>query len=282
MSEHSKSGSCEVKAVILDWAGTAVDYGSMAPLAVFIEIFRRRGVDITLEEAREPMGVSKRDHVQALCDMERISREWEKIFGERPSEEDVNRLYADFETMLFSILEQYSEPVPGLLETVQELRNNGIKIGSTTGYTSEMMEIVTSGAAKLGYAPDCVVSPSDVPAGRPFPWMCYLNAIRLQVYPLEALVKVGDTLSDIREGLNAGMWSVGLLFGGSEVGYTLEEFHSSNASERQDRANRARQRFLDTGAHYVVETVRDIPAVIDSINRRLAAGDRPVPCPLED
>lgn len=53
-------------------------------------------------------------------------------------------------------------------------------IGSSTGYTQELMEIVAPIAALRGYAPDVMVCADDVPAGRPAPWLNILNLGRLQ------------------------------------------------------------------------------------------------------
>lgn len=107
--------------------------------------------------------------------------------------------------MMLAVVHEYAEPVPGALALVERLRQSGIRIGSTTGYTAEMMAIVTAQAKKRGYAPDHLVTPNDVPAGRPYPWMIYENAAALNVYPMYNVMKVGDTVSDIREGVNAAL-----------------------------------------------------------------------------
>jgi hypothetical protein len=53
--------------------------------------------------------------------------------------------------------------------------------------------------------------------------MCLQNAMQLRIFPMEAIVKVGDTLPDIEEGLNAGMWTIGLAKTGNEVGLNEAE-----------------------------------------------------------
>ncbi|MFH1921708.1 MAG: HAD-IA family hydrolase [Planctomycetota bacterium] len=163
----------------------------------------------------------------------------------------------------------------GTLEVVAELRRRGIKIGSTTGYTGEMMELLLAEAARRGYSPDSTVCATDVPAGRPEPWMCLENARNLGVYPMEACVKIGDTLPDIEEGLNAGMWTVGLARSGNELGLNAEEIAALPADQLQARLERACQRIARAGAHYVVDTVADVLPVIDRIQEQLAAGERP-------
>ena len=106
---------------------------------------------------------------------------------------------------------------------VETFRKRNLKIGSTTGYTGEMMDLLLAEAAKRGYEPDSTVCATDVPAARPAPWMCLENAKRLGVYPMESVVKIGDTLPDVEEGLNAGMWTIGLAKTGNEIGLSEHE-----------------------------------------------------------
>ncbi|WP_431809764.1 phosphonoacetaldehyde hydrolase [Brevibacillus agri] len=264
-----------MKAVIFDWAGTMVDYGCFAPLAVFLQVFQKRGIALAIDEAREPMGMLKRDHIRALCQMERVAALWQEKFGRAPDEKDVDELYADFEPLLMATLHDYATPVPGALELVARLRERGLKIGSTTGYTREMMNVVAASAKRQGYEPDALVTPSEVSAGRPYPWMCYQNALLLGVYPMSELVKVGDTTSDMQEGRNAGMWTVGVLKGGSELGLSQQEVADMPAEELQARLANAAARLKAAGAHYVIEEIGRLDEVLDKIERRQAAGEHP-------
>ena len=151
-----------IQAVIFDWAGTTVDYGCFAPVQAFQEAFAHHGVPATLEETRKPMGMLKRDHIRTMLRMERIARAWEETHGRPAGEEDVEAVYAQFEPKLFSILDRFSTPKPFAVETAAALREMGLKIGSTTGYTDSMMHIVAPKAARLGYAPDFWISPDGV------------------------------------------------------------------------------------------------------------------------
>jgi len=265
--------SPKIEAVIFDWAGTTVDYGCFAPLEVFKEVFRKRGIEVLDEEARAPMGLLKWDHIRKMCDMDRIAELWKSKYGNLPEDKDVDALYADFEPMLFSILPNYCNPIPGAIELVERLRRKGIKIGSTTGYTAEMMEIVAAGAKKRGYAPDLLVTPDDVPAGRPFPWMIYQNAMKLGVYPMKHFIKVGDTVSDIKEGINSGSWSVGILRGSSELGLKEEEVNALDPEILAEKLEVVAERFKKAGAHYVIDSIGDLDQLIPKINMRLANGD---------
>lgn len=264
-----------IKAVIFDWAGTMVDYGCFAPLNVFMEVFRRRDIPITVDEARAPMGMLKRDHIKAICQMERVSQLWADQFGNIPGEPEIDALYADFEPLLFATLHEYATPIPGAVALTERLRAQGIAIGSTTGYTREMMDIVAPEASKHGYEPDTLVTPSEVSAGRPTPWMIYQNAMQLNVYPMYHIVKVGDTLSDILEGVNAGCWSVGVLLGSSELGMTEEEVANCDPQVLESRINLVAERFRAAGAHLVIDTIGQLDEAIDTLNLRLTRGGRP-------
>jgi phosphonoacetaldehyde hydrolase len=258
--------SFPIQAVIFDWAGTTVDYGCFAPLDVFLEVFRKRGIELTLDEARGPMGMLKIDHIRTLTQLPRVSAAWAALYGKAPNESDVNALYADFEPSLIQILNGYATPIDGVLEAVGQVRARGLKIGSTTGYTDSMMEVVTAGAKAQGYAPDTCVTPDGLPAGRPAPWMVYENCKRLGVYPMGSVVKVGDTISDIKEGVNAGCHSVGVVLGSSELGLKEVDVLALPCEELEQRCRAVEARYLAAGAHYTIRTMRELPALIDFLN----------------
>jgi phosphonoacetaldehyde hydrolase len=155
------------------------------------------------------------------------------------------------------------------------MRSRGIKIGSCTGYTAPMVAALAPAAADKGYAPDAVVCASEVPLGRPEPWMCYLNAVQLQVRPFAAMVKIGDTISDIEEGLNAGMWTIGLTQSGNELGLTEAEVNSLAQAELDRRLDGIEARYRDAGAHYLARGIWEVLPLIDLIEKRLRRGERP-------
>lgn len=264
-----------VEAVLLDWAGTTMDFGCLAPAVVFVEVFRRRGVPITMEEARAPMGAHKRVHIQRITELASVRKRWQEAHGRLPADEDVEAMFADFVPLQLACLSTYSQLIPGTLDVVGGLRGRNIKIGSTTGYTTEMMAINLRDAARQGYEPDATVCASDVPAGRPYPYMCMLNAVRLQVTTVAACVKIDDTLPGIEEGLNAGMWTIGLATSGNEIGMSLADWEALPAGEKEIKRVRAHHRMWQTGAHYVVDTIADVLPCIDDIQTRLHRGEQP-------
>ncbi len=264
-----------IEGVIFDWAGTIIDYGCFAPMASFIDVFKKKEIDITIEEARTPMGMMKRDHIKAICQMDRVSKLWKEKYGTTPNEEDIDELFRDFQPNLMEILKDYCDPIPGALDLVKKLKEKNIKIGSTTGYTSNMMEIVEKEAKKKGYEPDSVVNSSDVPKGRPYPYMIWKNAINLELDDLSKVVKVGDTIADIKEGINSKVWTVGVLLGSSEMGLTLEEVTTMDKNEIEKRMSNTKEKFINAGAHYTIDDISKLDEVIELINERLKNGERP-------
>jgi len=276
MEFFSRSGyRGPLKGVILDWAGTTVDFGSFAPTAVFIKLFANLGVQIKAEHARKPMGLMKKDHLRAIARDPEVAQAWKEACGGEISEKDIDAMFSDFVPMQMACLTEYAQVIPGVPQAIAAFHQMGLKVGSTTGYTREMMEILVPAAKANGYDPDSWVSATDVPAGRPYPWMIYQNAIQMRVYPLEAYVKIGDTLVDIAEGLNAGMWTIGLALTGNMLGLTEVEADALSPAEIEERRDAISSQFLQVGAHFVADSLADTPAILEEINRQIKNGERP-------
>ncbi|MDR3349221.1 MAG: phosphonoacetaldehyde hydrolase [Acidaminococcales bacterium] len=266
----------KIEGVVFDWAGTTVDFGCFAPVNAFLRIFADAGVSVTLDEARKPMGMLKRDHIKTMLAMPRIEALWREKKGRGFDDADVNALYADFEPILLSSLARYTEPLPYVVETTNMLREKGYKIGSTTGYTDGMMKLVTKGARDNGYQPDCWVTPDSTGSmGRPYPYMIYRNMEKLRLAAPWRVIKVGDTASDIREGLQAAVWSVGVAAGSSEMGLGRAEFESLPEDGKKAALARTRELFASYGAHFTIETMKELPALIERIDGLLSQGQRP-------
>jgi phosphonoacetaldehyde hydrolase len=261
-----------IKAVIFDWAGTIIDYGCIAPTQVFIEVFQKRGIEVTVGEARAPMGLAKKDHVRALTLLCSVQRQWNSLYDCFPGESDVDELYAELQPALAKIVRNYSEPIQGAIELIESLKSQGVKVGSTTGYVSEMMNNILPLTTESGLLPNAVVNSSDVIAGRPAPWMIYRNCEELDVYPLSQMVKIGDTVADIQEGINAGMWTIGLTKSGNEVGLSIEESEIADPEWLEDKISLAGEKLLRAGADYVAEGVWECLPILEEIDLRIAIG----------
>lgn len=260
---------------VFDWAGTIVDYGCCAPAIAFIEGFKKHEISITMAQARGPMGLEKRAHIKTITEMEEVAREWQRVHGRPVREEDIDRMFDDFVPILLNVLADHSSVIPGVFEVVTTLRNSGMKIAGSTGYFKEAADICAKAAALEGYVPDFAISASEVPAGRPAPWMIYRSMEALEVYPPEAVVNVGDTVMDIHAGLHAGCWTIGIARSGNETGMSLSEVNRCDPEEVEALVTQARKTLLEAGAHYVIDTVAEIEPMIHSINGRLANGEKP-------
>jgi phosphonoacetaldehyde hydrolase len=264
-----------VKAVIFDWAGTVVDYGSLAPMGAFVETFAEFGVKISIDEARGPMGMAKRPHIATLAALPRVASAWTERYGRAPTEADIDALYAVFVPRNIAVAARYATVIPGVAEVAAELRREGVKIGSTTGYTREIMAEILPIAAAEGFAPDSLVCTGDTPAGRPAPYMMYKSFLDLEVWPAASAIKVDDTEVGIAEGLNAGTWTVGVSVSGNAFGLSREDSARLAPAEFERRRAAAVERLEAAGAHYVIDSVADLMPVARAIEERLKRGERP-------
>lgn len=265
-----------LQAVIFDWAGTLVDFGSLAPTQIFVEAFASFGITITLAQARGPMGLSKWDHIHQLLQDESIAAQWQTKFGRAPGNEDVDAIYARFMPMQIAKVGEFSAPIAGAVQTLQWLRANGLKVGSCSGYPREVLKQLLPQAEAAGLKPDYVVAGDELEAGgRPGPYMALANVLALGIGDVRACVKVDDTVPGIEEGLRAGMWTVGLSLSGNEVGYGVQEFAKASKDEVDARVAVAEAKLKNAGAHYVVRSVADLPAVLAQIAAEMRAGKNP-------
>lgn len=265
-----------VEGIILDWAGTTVDFGCFAPVNVFLKIFKNVGIEVTIDEARKPMGMLKREHIKTMLQMPRINQKWHEKFHREFTEKDVDDLYNEFEPMLIESLNHYTDPIPFVVETVNTIREMNIKIGSTTGYTDNMMQTVLKGAKAKGYQPDNWVTPDSTRSlGRPYPYMIFKNIEALQISAPWKVIKIGDTIADIKEGINSGVWSVGVAVGSSQMGLSKQEYDALSNSEKLNKINIVREEFIKAGADFVISTMKDLPKLIEDVNDMLIDGLRP-------
>ncbi|MEO7330749.1 MAG: phosphonoacetaldehyde hydrolase [Minicystis sp.] len=265
-------GDGHIEAVIFDWAGTTVDQGCMAPIAAFLEVFRRRGITVSAAAARGPMGIHKRTHIEKLCALPEVAAAFCARHGSLPGAADVDAMFADFLPLQLSVLRDHAEPVIGCREAVAALRARGLRLGSTTGFTRAMMDVLAPEARRRGFAPDVIVAADEVARARPFPDMCLRNVSELGVSSPAACVKVDDTVVGIEEGLRAGMWTVGVVMTGNEVGCTLADLEAMRPEARARLRAEGTAHLRAAGAHAVIDGIAELPRVIDALEARARAG----------
>ncbi|WP_020192120.1 phosphonoacetaldehyde hydrolase [Pseudomonas putida] len=265
----------QLQAAILDWAGTVVDFGSFAPTQIFVEAFAEFDVQVSIEEARGPMGMGKWDHIRTLCDVPEIAERYRKVFGRTPTDDDVTAIYNRFMPLQIEKIAVHSALIPGALDTLTGLCQDGLKIGSCSGYPKVVMDKVVELAAQNGYVADHVVATDETPNGRPWPAQALANVIALGIDDVAACVKVDDTVPGILEGRRAGMWTVALVCSGNALGLTWEGFRALSAEKLESERQRIHALFAGSRPHYLIDTINDLPEVIADINRRLAKGEMP-------
>lgn len=268
------SATNAVQLVVFDWAGTTIDFGSRAPTAAFCRLFAAHGVEVSEAEARAPMGLNKREHLLRMFAEPALAARWQAVHGRSWNEQDIDTMYHEFMPIQLETIQRHSELVPGLLGAVSRLRDNGVKIGATTGYFTEAANTVVSSAAAAGFTVDANFCADDVPQGRPAPWMIFRVMERLGVYPPAAVVNVGDTVADIHAGLAAGCWSVGVCDSSSVTGLSAADFARLSAAERTERITAAAAVFRRAGCHATIDTMSDLPNLIAQLTgtpRRLEA-----------
>jgi phosphonoacetaldehyde hydrolase len=264
-----------IKAVVFDWAGTVIDFGSIAPIEALRTAFAHHDAPISEAEARADMGMAKRDHVRAILALPRVYAAWTDGHGRAPDEADGDRLYADLAPLMREAAARHTTLIPGAAEAVAALRDAGVRIGSCTGYTREMMADILPRAAAQGYCPEVVVCAGETAEGRPSPLMMWKVLVELGVWPSWACIKVDDAEVGIAEGRAAGAWTVGVAASGNRVGLPIDAFDALNAADRETRLAEARASLDAAGADFVIDTVADLPAIAEAIAARLARGERP-------
>jgi phosphonoacetaldehyde hydrolase len=265
----------QVKAVICDWAGTTIDFGSRAPIIAFLSLFKAHGVIATETQAREPMGTEKSVHIRRMLAIPAIAEQWKAITGSSPVEADVQALYAEFLPLQLASIRECGQLIPGWLDTAATLRKQGIQLGGNTGYNTEMYGKVAEVAKELGYEADVNVCATEVSKGRPYPYMAQAVMEKLSVLEAQACIKVDDTETGIEEGLNAGMWTVAVAVTGNANGLSLEEWEALTIAEKEVVRLKSHRQMSLSGAHYVIDSVSEISSVVDDINRRLSEGQNP-------
>jgi phosphonoacetaldehyde hydrolase len=265
----------KLKAVILDWAGTVIDHGSRAPMGAFVRAFGEFGVTIGIDDARGPMGMAKWDHIRAVGRAPAVAAAWRAVHGRDFSDADADAIFGVFEPMNVAAIKDHADFIPGALDALAAIRARGLRIGSTTGYTRPIMAELAPIAAAAGYAPEVTVCAGDLPAGRPSPLMMWHAMAALGVWPAETVVKVDDTPPGIGEGVNAGTWTIGLALTGNIAGLSAEELAALPEAECAVIRDRATTEMLAAGADLVIDSIATLPAALDRIEAKLAAGEKP-------
>ncbi len=221
--------------VALDMAGTTIDDGGAVYRALQQSV-QQAGATVAADDLQTWMGTDK---VEAITNLLRLG-------GVEPSDDLVAN---GFDAFRAHLRQAYSDDppmaLPGVVPAIAELRSRGIKVALTTGFSADVVQPLlaslgwTAGEGP-GHTVDAVVTTSDVPAGRPAPYMIFRAMEACGVRNVRSVLVAGDTVVDIQAGRNAGAVAVGVLTG------------------KVDRAT------LEAEDHdYILDSVADIPTVLE-------------------
>ena len=268
--------STSIRAVVFDWAGTIVDFGSLAPMGAFVRLFANHGITISIAQARVPMGLPKLAHIEALGAMPEIAAQWQQVKGRSFSAADAAALLQEFVPMSAASAMEHSDFIPGFEDSYAWLQQQGIGVATTTGYTRFIMEPLLAKAAQTGFAPVRTICCDDVAQSRPSPLGMQACMASLELDgQSERVVKVDDTVPGLQEGINAGCWTVGVAASGNALGWSWDQWVQASEDERALALVSARRSLLDAGAHEVIDSVADLRQALAAIEVRIAAGETP-------
>jgi phosphonoacetaldehyde hydrolase len=265
-----------IRAVVFDWAGTIVDFGSLAPMGAFVRLFAKHGITISVAQARVPMGLPKLAHIAALGAMPEIAAQWQLAKGRGFGAADAADLLQEFVPMSAASALEHSDFIPGFLDSYAWLQQQGMGVATTTGYTRCIMEPLIALAAEAGFAPARVICCDDVAQSRPSPLGMQACMETLGLAGQSArVVKVDDTVPGLQEGINAGCWTVAVAASGNALGWSWDQWVHASEDEREHALVDARAGLRAAGAHEVIDSVADLRRALTAIEARAAAGQTP-------
>lgn len=261
-----------LKAIIFDWSGTTVDFGSKCQQGAIQAAFQSEGVVVTDSHLHQCQNVAPSNDLRAILDLPEVATQWQATHGRLPNDQDVLLLSQRTEHQLLDLLPQAASPTPWLVQILEHIQKRGLKIGSSSDHPAKIMERLVPLAAEKGFAPDFWVATDQVPQGRPWPWMFFKNLKHLQICPPALTVNVGDTIADVEEANNAGAWSVAVLESSRLVGRSQKELEALSAKNRKLILQQVSHQLAQAGAHLVIKNLSELPAALDQIEKRLLNG----------
>ena len=265
----------KIKAVILDWAGTVVDHGSSAPMGAFVKAFAHFGVTISIADARGPMGMAKRDHIRMVGTAPAVAAAWRANHGRDFDDAAIDAIFEVFEPLNVAAVEAHSALIPGAHEALQWCKARGIRVGSTTGYTRPIMERLMPLAAAQGFVPEVTICAGDLAAGRPAPLQIWSALAQMGIWPASSVIKLDDTAPGIGEARAAGCWAAGAALTGNNPGLSAEELARLSPDQRAELRRVSSEPLLRAGAHLVIDSIAELPWLVEHIEARLEAGEKP-------
>uniref|UniRef100_A0A6C0EPY8 Phosphonoacetaldehyde hydrolase n=1 Tax=viral metagenome TaxID=1070528 RepID=A0A6C0EPY8_9ZZZZ len=259
-----------LRAVVLDWSGTLIDRYSLAPKHAFQRAFQLHNVHVWPEDIVADMGMRKENHFANIISRYAVVSQFETV----PTKMKAQEIFQNYLQIQRELLRdpKYSELIPNVVEASNYFRKHfNLSIGVTTGYSKELVDLFINNVKEQGFIPDAMIASDEINNGtRPKPFMLYRLLEIMNSHPIKSVLKVGDTKMDIAEGHAAGCWTCGVS---RYSAYMLAENHDDDPLDYMHEQSVTKLKCSD--AHYVIDSVADLPWVIVDINKRLANGESP-------
>ncbi|MCL4132725.1 UNVERIFIED_CONTAM: hypothetical protein GTU68_038097 [Idotea baltica] len=253
------------KAIIFGWTGTVIDFGSRAPVLALAQTLAEHDIDASESDICAPMGLAMWDHVAEVLHLPSINTAWVDQRGRAPSAEDVEAVYQSLLPKLEDAIADHSTLVPGARETLSGLRARGYKIGATTAYPRSIIEPTLPSIGAQGFSLDTMICSDDLAEARPGPLVIYQCLVDMAVYPTSSVIKVASSVPGIAEGIAAGCMTIGVALSGHYAGQTPEDIREMDDSQIASLRERAVRELMAAGAHHVIDTVADLPDLLERL-----------------
>ena len=257
-----------IKACIFDLGGTIVDRYSLIPLLSLKKVFNNRGISINNSLIKDCIGEHKKDYIPKIVNHKFISNQWFQRYDDYPDEFDMNILHNDFHMAQNEYLDQMVDVLPETKECINYLNFNYINTGVTTELNKEDMNIIKNKLQNRKIFLDSYIS-STCLYGQPYnpSYMIQQTMENLGIMNPKQIIKIDDTEIGIEEGKLAGCLTVGVARWSINMGIiTIDDAYGLSIYEIQDQLKNSRKILRDSGADYVIDTLDELPRIIEEIN----------------
>ena len=254
----------KIKACIFDLGGTIVDRYSITPHKSLIETFKHYNININNKLIFDDMGIDLL-HIGNILEDKYVYRNWYNKYKNNPDYSDVLKLYETFKT--FQIEKSKSiDIIPETYNTFEYLKKNNIKIGCTTGFDKNNADIISKVLNNNLCKLDNIVSSTCVKKSRPHSDMIYKNMKDLEVSNPKTMIKIDDTNVGIKEGKNAGLWTVGVARWSTYMNVLPQNINNMNDVIIRERLEKSKEKLKQSQPDFIIETLDELPNIIETIN----------------
>jgi len=255
----------KVKACIFDLGGTIVDRYSITPLKSLIETFKRHNINISNDLIFKDMGIDKKIHIANILDDTNIYQKWFKQYKRNPEYDDVLKLHQIFKNIQVKKSHKI-DIIPETYGIFEYLKKNNIKIGTTTGFDKNNADIIGNVLNTNICKIDNIVSSTCVEKSRPHPNMIHKNMIDLGIVDPRTMIKIDDTNVGIKEGKNAGLWTVGVARWSTYMNVLPQNYNNMNDIVIGERLKKSKEKLKQSRPDFIIETLDELPNIIETIN----------------